>query len=55
MKDPALRRAATEKVVAAAKSFGFSFLGSCVSPILGGDGNEEYLVWFSFHGNGKDE
>ena len=55
VKDPALRLAAKEKVVSAAASLGFTFLGSCVSPILGGDGNEEYLAWFSFDGNGKEE
>ncbi len=55
VKDPALRRAAKEKVISEAASLGFTFLGSCTSPILGGDGNEEYLVWFSFDGNGKDE
>lgn len=55
VKDPALRRAARERVISSAVSHGFSFLGSCVSPITGGDGNEEYLTWFSFTGNGKDE
>ena len=55
VKDPALRKAALEKVIASAASLGFTFLGSCVSPIKGGDGNEEYLAWFSFDGNGKEE
>lgn len=55
VKDPALRRAAKEKVISVAATLGFTCLGSRVSPILGGDGNEEYLVWFSFDGNGKDE
>ena len=55
VKDPALRRAALEKVISFAASCGFKPLGSRVSPIKGGDGNEEYLAWFSFDGNGKDE
>ena len=46
---------AKENVISFAATLGFTFLGSRVSPILGGDGNEEYLVWFSFDGNGKDE
>ena len=55
VKDPALRKKAKENVIDFAANLGFTFLGSRVSPILGGDGNEEYLVWFSFDGNGKDE
>ena len=55
VRDPALRRAAKEKVISFAESLGFTCLGSAVSPILGGDGNEEYLAWFSFDGNGKEE
>jgi len=55
VKDPALRKAAKEKVVSFAASLGFSFLGSVVSPILGGDGNEEYLAWFSYDGKRKDD
>ncbi|MBP5610419.1 MAG: TlyA family RNA methyltransferase [Clostridia bacterium] len=54
VKDPALRLAAKDKVISFAASLGFTLLGSCVSPIRGGDGNEEYLAWFSFDGNGKE-
>ena len=54
VKDPALRRFACEKVISSAASLGFSFLGSTVSPIKGGDGNEEYLAWFVFDRTGKD-
>lgn len=55
VKDPALRQKAKENVIDSAAALGFTFLGSCTSPIRGGDGNEEYLVWFSYDGNGKDE
>ena len=55
VKDSALRQKAKENVISFAATLGFTFLGSRTSPILGGDGNEEYLVWFSFDGNGKDE
>ena len=54
VKDPALRQKAKENVISFAATLGFTFLGACTSPILGGDGNEEYLVWFSFDGNGKE-
>ena len=54
VKDPALRQKAKENVISFAATLGFTFLGACTSPILGGDGNEEYLAWFSFDGNGKE-
>ena len=39
--------AAMDNAVRAFSDAGFSFLGSAVSPITGGDGNTEYLLSFS--------
>lgn len=47
VKDPLLRQRALEEVSAFAVAVGFTVEGSIVSPILGGDGNMEYLVHFS--------
>ena len=46
VKSAAMREAALSKVCEYAKSVGFDFLGSIVSPIEGGDGNVEYLAHF---------
>ena len=54
VKDPALRKAACDRVISSAVSNGFAFLGSCSSPIPGGDGNTEYLAWFTYQGTGKE-
>ncbi len=47
VKDEALRLDALRRVCAFAQQYGFSVRGSIVSPILGGDGNTEYLVHFA--------
>jgi 23S rRNA (cytidine1920-2'-O)/16S rRNA (cytidine1409-2'-O)-methyltransferase len=44
VKDDALREAALADVTGWVKSQGWQVLGSMESPILGGDGNREYLV-----------
>ena len=46
VKDEKLRKSALDKVVDCGISVGFSFVGQCLSPIKGGDGNVEYLVHF---------
>ena len=46
VKDEKLRKSALQKVVDFGVSAGFSYIGHCVSPIKGGDGNIEYLVHF---------
>lgn len=46
VKDKKLRDAAVVRVVDFAKSLGFEFLGLITSPILGGDGNTEFLAHF---------
>lgn len=47
VKDKALREDALRRVCAFAGQYGFVARGSMVSPILGGDGNTEYLVHFT--------
>ena len=46
VKDERLRRTAVSRVVAAAAAVGLAHLGTIDSPILGGDGNHEYLAAF---------
>ena len=46
VKDDRLRREAVARVIASATAFGFQHLGTIDSPILGGDGNREYLAAF---------
>ncbi len=46
VKSEALRRSAVERVREAALPFGWECLGTVDSPILGGDGNAEYLIRF---------
>ena len=46
VKDEKARQGALKTVIEFAKGVGFSFLGSIVSPIKGGDGNIEYLAHF---------
>ncbi len=46
VKSEAIRRSAVERVREAARPFGWEYLGVIDSPILGGDGNAEYLVHF---------
>ncbi len=46
VRDEKARRVAVEDVCAFAASLGFEQKGIMVSPILGGDGNTEYLAYF---------
>ena len=42
-----LRNEAVQAVTASAESFGFVLKGIIPSPITGGDGNEEFLAYFT--------
>lgn len=44
VRDEAVRRAACAKIEAHARELGFHVLGILPSPILGGEGNHEYLI-----------
>lgn len=44
VKDEKIRRQALKDVIEYAKAFGFEYIEDCVSPIKGGDGNEEFLL-----------
>lgn len=46
VKDEKIRKGAVDKVVLSAASLGFELLGLIKSPILGGDGNTEFLAHF---------
>ena len=46
VRDERLRRVAVERVVSSATACGLSHIGTIDSPILGGDGNREYLAAF---------
>ena len=46
VKSEAIRRSAIDRVREAARPFGWECLGVVDSPILGGDGNAEYLICF---------
>ena len=46
VKSEEARRLALNKVIYFAKTVGFSYIAHMVSPIKGGDGNVEYLVYF---------
>ena len=48
VRDPALREQAVRRVAEAAFSQGLEAHGRLTSPILGGDGNEEYLLWVRY-------
>ncbi len=45
VRDPKLRRAAVEKVGAAAEGAGLALAGQIPSPILGSEGNQEFLLF----------
>lgn len=47
VRDEVARQAAIDRVLAAARANGFSLGGVVTSPILGGDGNIEYLAYFT--------
>ena len=48
VKDPKIHDKVIEKVLNAAEDYGFESIGTCKSPIEGGDGNIEYLAAFIF-------
>lgn len=50
VKDKKFRKLAVDRVIDCAGSFGYLCNGLIKSPILGGDGNTEYLAVFSKHG-----
>ena len=45
VRDPMQREQAVQRVAEAAEALGLKTHGRMTSPILGGDGNEEYLLW----------
>lgn len=47
VKNPVSRAMSVKKVIDCAKENGFALCGLCVSPIKGGDGNTEYLAYFT--------
>ncbi|MGO8672382.1 MAG: TlyA family RNA methyltransferase [Capsulimonadaceae bacterium] len=48
VRSDSLREGAFDRVVLSANAAGLSLRGRISSPITGGDGNEEYLGWFTF-------
>ena len=46
VKDEGARQRALDSVIEFGKNLGFKFIKSMTSPIKGGDGNVEYLVYF---------
>lgn len=52
VRDPALREQAVRRVTDAAAALGLERHGRLTSPILGGDGNQEYLLLLSPHAEG---
>ena len=46
VRDPGRREEAVRRVAAAAAALGLAARGRMTSPILGGDGNAEFLLWF---------
>ena len=55
VRDPALRREAVSEVLWAAWDLGLGTAGVIPSPILGGNGNHEYLVWLTREGQNPGE
>ena len=55
VRDPALRREAVSEVLWAAWDLGLGTAGVIPSPILGGNGNHEYLVWLTSTGQNPGE
>ncbi len=45
VKDDKIRKKVVSDIVAFAEEFGFEVLGVCDSPITGGDGNKEFLMY----------
>lgn len=50
VRDERRRQEAVERVMACAEAHGFTVAGSMTSPIEGGDGNVEYLLWLKESG-----
>ena len=55
VRDPALRREAVSEVLWAAWDLGLATAGVIPSPILGGNGNHEYLVYVTREGQNPGE
>lgn len=53
VKNEKVRENAVLSVIEYAKGIGFEFVGKIVSPIVGGDGNVEYLAHFKKNKNGE--
>lgn len=51
IKDMVLHNQVVKKVCAEIKGYGFESLGTMPSPVLGGDGNQEFLAYFQFKGD----
>jgi len=51
VKSDKLRSEALDRVVSSAISYGFNLIKYMISPIIGGDGNTEFLAHFSLGGN----
>ena len=51
VRDPQARRAAVDRVLAAGRAAGLHPVGLIPSPIAGGDGNREFLVYFRMAGD----
>lgn len=47
VRNEALRMRARDEIIAFAEGVGFRVLGAIDSPIVGGDGNREYLLWLA--------
>ena len=54
VKDEKIRKQVCEKIVEAAKCFGLEKMDLVDSPILGGDGNKEFLVLFKYNKSPKE-
>lgn len=50
VKDPSVHRAVIEDVCKTAELFGLKTISVIPSPILGGDGNKEFLAYFTYKG-----
>lgn len=55
VKSELLRKQALERVKDAARTCGFAILGEMASPVLGGDGNIEYLLWLRKEGTHEED
>lgn len=53
VRDRGARQRAVDRVVSAAAAIGLKFGGSMASPVLGTEGNQEYLALFGLEQNGR--